>query len=68
MFLLSVGKMSQVFQYTLNIASNVMKTVLSNINILNKTDCHPRLRSHSVIKFVGKEVMISLGKVIETSF
>lgn len=50
------GETESNFQNTLNVASNVMRTILSNINILNDTDCHPRLQSHSVIKFVEKKL------------
>lgn len=56
------------FGNSLNIINYISSIILSNINVLKDSDCHPRLKSHSVIKHVSKDVMISLAKIIETSF
>lgn len=59
---------SSRFGDSLKITHHISNIILSSINILQDSDCHPRLKSHSVIKYVSKDVMISLAKVIETSF
>lgn len=56
------------FEWTLKIVSQFSKIIRSNIRILTPNDCHPRLQKHSVIKYVNDDIMISIAKIMETSF
>lgn len=65
---LHTNNIESKFDFTLNIIHHYSQIIKSNIKLLSTKSCHPRLRTHAVIKYVSNNIMISIAKVIETSF